>query len=186
MATTPENALTTGPTHDGRGPAPLWVWLLVLVLAALAIYAGYTAVSNYQLYYDTDTARQAIARDKDRLEANVADLQQQVESANKARTEAENALKQSRADTETASEQVSNLQSELSTAQDKIKSLESAASEAREKAEQATVAKAALEKEVEGLKSKLNEIQTKLDQTLSDLTKAQEQSKSQSAGQPQP
>ncbi len=177
MATTPDNALTTTPAPDGRGPAPLWVWLLVLLLVALAIYAGYTAVANYQLYYDTDTARQALARDKDRLEANVADLQQQVEGATKARTEAENALKQSRADTQTAADQVSELQDQLAQANDKIVRLEGSKAAADAKARQAMDAKAALEQEVESLKSKLNEIQSKLDSALSDLSNAQEQSK---------
>ena len=102
MTTTPENALTTGPSSGGPAPTPLWVWLLVLALAVLAIYGGYTAVSNYQRYYDTETARQAIAVDKDRLEANVTDLKQQVEQANKAKADVETALKQSRADTQTA------------------------------------------------------------------------------------
>jgi chromosome segregation ATPase len=191
MVTTPDNALTTSPSTDGRAPAPLWVWLLVLALTALAIYGGYTAASNYQRYYDTETARQALARDKDRLGANVADLKQQLEKADKARTEAENALKQSRADTKTASDQVSDLQGQLSAAQTKIKALEGSTAAAETNAKQAADAKAALEKEVDSLKSKLNEIQTKLDQTLSDLTKARKQSQgqpaeSQPAGQPQP
>jgi chromosome segregation ATPase len=177
MATSPQNALTTGPS--GPGPAPLWVWLLVLALAVLAIYGGYTAVSNYQRYYDTETARKAIAADKDRLQANVADLKQQMEKADKARTEAENALKQSRADTKTAADQVGDLQGQLAAARDKIKLLEETAAAAETKAKQATDAKAALEKEVEGLKSKLNDIQTKLDQTLSELTNAQQQSQTQ-------
>ncbi len=178
MATTPDNALTDGPS-DGRGPAPLWVWLLILALIGFAIYAGFTAVSNYQRYFDTETAKQAVVRDRDRLKANLADLKQQAEKSEKARIEAENALKQSRADTKTASDQVSDLQSQIGAAQAKLKPMEAAVAAAETKAKQATDAKAALEKEVEGLKSKLNEIQTKLDQTLSDLTKAQQQSKSQ-------
>ncbi len=185
MATTPENALTPEPSADGRGPAPLWVWLLVVVLAALAVYGGYTAMSNYQRYYDTETARKSLAADKDRLEANIADLKQQVDKSNKAKTEAETALKQSRADTKTASDQISDLQGQLGAAQAKIKTLEDAAAASETKAKQATDAKVALEKEVEGLKTRLNEIQTKLDQTMSDLTKAQKQSQSQPAA-PQP
>lgn len=177
MTTTPENALMTDPSSGGPTPTPLWVWLLVLALAVLAIYGGYTAVSNYQRYYDTETARQAIAVDKDRLEANVTDLKQQVEQANKAKADVETALKQSRADTQTASDQVGDLQGQLAAAQNKVKSLEENAAAAEAKAKQAVDAKAALEKEVESLKGKLNEIQTKLDQTLSDLTNAQKQSK---------
>ncbi len=182
MATTPENALTTGPSSEGPGPAPLWVWLLVLALSALAVYGGYTAVSNYQRYYDAETARKAVAVDKDRLEANVTDLKQQVDEANKAKGNLESALKQSEANTQTAADQVSDLQKQLGAAQDKIKSLEESTAAAEGKAKQAVDAKAALEKEVEGLKSKLNEIQSKLDQTLSDLTNAQKQSQSK----PQP
>jgi chromosome segregation ATPase len=184
MATSPENALTTGPSSDGRGPAPLWVWLLVLVLAALAVYGGYAAMSNYQRYYDTETNRKSLAADKNRLEANITDLKQQVEQANKAKTEAETSLEQSRADTKTASDQISDLQGQLGAAQAKMKSLEDAAAAAETKAQQATDAKAALEKEVEGMKSRLNEIQTKLDQAMSDLTKAQKQSQSQPAAPP--
>jgi chromosome segregation ATPase len=179
MTTTPENALTPNPSATVPGPAPAWVWLLFIALIGFAIYAGYTAVSNYQLYFDTETARQAVARDRDRLEANLSDLKQQAESAIKARNETQNALEQSRADTKTASDQITDLQAQLGKAQDTIKSLESSAAAAEAKAQQATDAKAALEKEVEGLKSKLNEIQSKLDQTLSDLTNAQQQSQSQ-------
>jgi chromosome segregation ATPase len=175
MATTPGNALTTGPSFDGRGRVPLWVWLLVLALGALAVYGGYIAVANYQLYYDAETARQALARDKDRLEANVADLKRQAENADKARTAAENALKQSHADTKTASDQVDDLQGQLGAAQGKIKTMEDAVAAAESKAKQATEAKAALEKEVDSLKSRLSEIQIKLDKALSDLAAAQRQ-----------
>jgi chromosome segregation ATPase len=178
MATTPENALTTDPRSEVPGPTPLWVWLLVLALAGLAVYGGYKAVSNYQLYYDTETARKAIASDKDRLDANVTDLKQQVDQASKAKGALETALKQSRADTQTAADQVDDLQRQLGTTQDKIKSLEESAAAAEAKAKQAVDAKAALEKEVESLRNKLNDIQTKLDQTLTDLTKAQKQSQS--------
>jgi peptidoglycan hydrolase CwlO-like protein len=184
MATSPENALTPAPRSDARGQTPLWVWLLVLVLAALAIYGGYTAASNYQRYYDTETAREALARDKDRLEANLSDLKRQTDAANKARSDAETALKQSRADTQTASEQIGDLRGQLAKAQDTIKSQEDSIAAAEAKAKKAADAKAALEKEVEALKSKLNEIQTKLDQTVSDLTKAQQQSTSQPAEPP--
>jgi chromosome segregation ATPase len=184
MATTPENTLTPNPSTDGSVPAPLWVWLLFLALIGFATYAGYTAVSNYQRYYDTETARQGVARDRDRLKANLADLKQQVASAAKARSEAENALKQSRADTKTASDQVSDLQALLKAAQEKTESMQATVAAAQTRAKQATDAKAALEKEVEGLKSKLADIQAKLDQTLSDLTDAQHQSQSAAPAQP--
>jgi chromosome segregation ATPase len=176
MATTPDNALTPSPSTDGVAPAPFWVWLLFLALTGFAAYAGFTAVSNYQRYYDTETARQGVARDRDRLKANVADLKQQVESATKARSDVENALKQSRADTKTASDQVSDLQGQLIAAQEKAKSMQAAVEAAQTRADQAADAKAALEKEVDGLKSKLADIQAKLDQTLSELTNAQQQS----------
>jgi chromosome segregation ATPase len=184
MATPPDNAMTASGSSGGdRGQTPFWVWLFVLGLAALAVYGGYMAVSNYQRYYDTETARQGLARDKDRLEANVADLKQQLEQSGKAKGKVEAALKQSRADTQTASGQINDLQDQLKAAQAKMKSLEEATAAAESTAKQATDAKAALEKEVEGLKSQLNEIQTKLDQTVADLTQAQ--SKSQAA-KPQP
>jgi chromosome segregation ATPase len=174
MTTSSENALM-----DGRGPAPLWVWLLVLALGALVVYAGYTAVSNYQLYYDTETARQAVARDKDRLEANVADLKRQIEQADAVRTEAETALKQSRADTATASAQIGDLQGQVSARDATIKSLEAAVAAAESKAVQAADAKTALQNEIDGLKARLDEMQTKLDQALADLQAQRQQSQSQ-------
>jgi chromosome segregation ATPase len=172
MATSPGNALM-----NGRGPIPLWVWLVLLALAALCVYAGYKAISNYQLYYDAETTRQATAADKDRLTANIVDLKRQLEQADRARAAAESALEQSRADTKTASDQITDLQGQLGAAQTKVKSLEDAVAAAETNARQAADAKAALEKEVDGLKSRLNETQTKLDKALSDLTQAQEQSK---------
>jgi chromosome segregation ATPase len=181
MATPSDNAVTaSGASGGARGPTPFWVWLLVLALAALAVYGGYTALSNYQLYYDTETARQGLARDKDRLEANVADLKQQLEQSGKAKGKVEAALKQSRADTQTASSQINDLQGQISAHQAKARTMETALAAAEAKAKQAVDAKAKLEQEVEGLKSRLNEIQTKLDSALSDLTQAQQQSQSKS------
>jgi len=187
MATPSDNAVTaSSPSGGDRGPTPFWVWLLVLALGALAVYGGYTALSNYQRYYDTETLRQALARDKDRLEANVADLKQQLEQADKAKSEAEAALKQSRADTETASGQINDLQGQISAHQAKLKTMESALAAAESNAKQAVDAKQALEKEVESLKSRLNEIQTKLDSALSNLTQAQKQSQSKNPAAPSP
>jgi chromosome segregation ATPase len=187
MSTPSDNAVTaSGPSGGDRGPTPFWVWLLVLALGALAVYGGYAALSNYQLYYDTETSRQALARDKGRLEANVADLEQQLELADKGKGETENALKQSRADTETAHAQITDLQGQISAHQATVKTMETARAAAEDEAKQAVDAKAALAKEVEGLKSRLHEIQAKLDQTLSDLTRAKQQSQNNNSPTPAP
>jgi chromosome segregation ATPase len=163
------------PTVSTPGPAPFWVWLLVLGLGALALFAGYTALSNNQLYYDAETARQALARDKDRLAANVSDLKQQLEEANASRKQTETALTQSRADTAAASAQISDLQGQVGELQTKIKGLESSVATAETTAKEAAEARGALTREVATLKGQLGEAQKKLDATLADLAAARQQ-----------
>ena len=55
-------------------PAPLWVWVLVVALGGLTVYAGYTALSARQIYLEGETARLDLSQQRDRLKANVADL----------------------------------------------------------------------------------------------------------------
>lgn len=62
---------------------PLWIWLTLLALGMLAIYAGYEAFARDQLYEEAEKARVALAKDKDRLQANANDLNRQLEDANK-------------------------------------------------------------------------------------------------------
>ena len=89
------------------------MWLLVVALGGLTVYAGYTALSARQLYLEGETARLDLTQQRDRLKANVADLTRQVEQANRSRDEVENALKQSRANTEAASAQIGDLQKQV-------------------------------------------------------------------------
>jgi chromosome segregation ATPase len=164
METDLESAAWKGePTANAT---PIWVWLIVLALGAIAIYAGYEALGRNQLYLEAESARAALARDKDRLQANANDLNRQLDEADK-RTEAtEAALKQSRADTAAASGQINNLQSQVTKLQGQVTelqgkaaTLEGAAATEDANAKQATVT---LQKEVESLKAELAETQRKL------------------------
>lgn len=159
------------PEPRTGAPAPLWVWLLVVALGGITVYAGYTALSARQLYLEGETARLDVTQQRDRLKANVADLTRQVEQANRSRDEVENALKQSRANTEAASAQIADLQKQVSDLLQKNSDFESA----RAAAEATASAKEALEREVAALKGQLATAQKKLNQALADLKKEREQ-----------
>ena len=155
---------------------PLWVWLVVLALGAIAIYASYEALGRNQLYQEAEKARAAVTRDKDRLQANANDLNRQLDEANKRTDATEAALKQSRADTAAASGQINDLQRQVTKLQGQVTDLqgktataESAAASADDKAKQSTVA---LQAEVDSLKAELAETQKKLTTAL-DLARAQ-------------
>ena len=45
------------PEPRTGAPAPLWVWLLVVALGGITVYAGYTALSARQLYLEGETVR---------------------------------------------------------------------------------------------------------------------------------
>lgn len=185
METQLDTALTgSDPAVSNPGPTPFWVWILVLVLGALAVLGGYTALSKNQLYLDSETARQALASDKDRLVANVSSLKQQLEQANTLKEQTDAALKQSRADTAAASTQISDLQGQVSDLQAKVKTLESGLAAAEDNAKQVTSAKDVLALYVENLKSRLDETQKKLDAALAELAQAQQQIQSQPAAPP--
>jgi predicted nucleic acid-binding Zn-ribbon protein len=156
------------PEPRSGAPAPLWVWLLVVALGGITVYAGYTALSARQLYLEGETARLDVTQQRDRLKANVADLTQQVEQAHRSRDEVENALKQSRANTEAASAQIADLQKQVSDLQQKSSDFEGARAAA-------AGAKEALEREVATLKGQLATAQKKLNQALADLKKEREQ-----------
>lgn len=167
------------PEPRQSAAAPLWVWALVVGLGAVSVYAGYTALSAKQLYLEGEHIRVDLAQERDRLKANVADLTRQVEQANRSRDEVENALKQSRANTEAASTQITDLQKQVSDQQQQIADRERAreAAEANAKAIEAHVksAKDTTEKEVASLKAQLAAAQKKLNQALADLKKEREQ-----------
>ena len=174
METDLESAAWKGePTGN---TTPLWIWLVVLALGAIAIYASYEALDRNQLYQEAERARAALARDKDRLQANANDVNRQLDEANK-RTEAtEAALKQSRADTGAASGQINDLQGQVTKLQGQVTDLqgkaataEGASASADAKAKQATVA---LQAEVDSLKAELAETQKKLTAALADLAHA--------------
>jgi len=151
------------------------VWLLVVALGALTVYAGYTALSARQQYLEGETARLDLSQQRDRLKANVADLTRQVEQANSSRDEVENALKQSRANTEAASAQIADLQKQVSDLQQKTGDLERARDAAEASAKDAIAAKEAAERELASLKPKLAELQKKLNAALADLAKERQQ-----------
>jgi chromosome segregation ATPase len=152
--------------------APPWVWALVVGLGAIAAYSGYTALSANQLYLEGEHVRADLAQQRDRLKANIADLSRQVEQANRSRDEVENALKQSRANTEAASAQIADLQKQVGDLQQRA----SDAERAREAAEaSAKTARETIDKEVVALKAQLAAAQKKLNQTLADLKKEREQ-----------
>lgn len=151
---------------------PLWVWALVVGLGAVSIYSGYTALSAQQLYLEGEHIRADLTQQRDRFKANVADLTRQVEQANRSRDEVENALKQSRANTEAASAQIADLQKQVGELQQRATDLE----HARDAAEAAArSAKEAADKESAALKSQLAAAQKKLTQALADLKKEREQ-----------
>ncbi len=159
------------PEPRTGAPAPPWVWLLVVTLGAITTYAGYTALSARQLYLEGEAARLDLTQQRDRVKANVADLTRQMEQANRARDEVENALKQSRANTEAAQTQISDLQRQMG---DLARARDAAESAAKE-AESFRGAKEAADKEIASLKTQLATMQKKLNQALADLKKEREQ-----------
>ena len=163
------------PEPRTGAPAPLWVWLLVVALGGITVYTGYKALSARQLYLEGETVRLDVTTQRDRLKANVADLTRQVEQANRARDEVENALKQSRANTEAASAQIGDLQKQVSDLQQKAGDFERARNAAEASGKEAAGAKAALEGEVATLKGQLATTQKKLNKALADLKKEREQ-----------
>jgi chromosome segregation ATPase len=166
------------PPEPRPAPAPLWVWLLVVALGGVSIYAGYTALSSRQAYLEGESVRSDLAQQRDRLKANIADLSRQVEQANRARDEVEGALKQSRANTASASAQLGDLQKQVSEQQQKIAGLEHAREAAEAGAKDAAAmktAKDAADKEIADLKAQLAASQKKLNQALADLKKEREQ-----------
>jgi peptidoglycan hydrolase CwlO-like protein len=162
---------------SGSGPAPLWVWLLVVVLGAATAFSTHSALTKNQLYWESETAREALVQDKSRLEANVTDLKQQVDQANAAREETANALKQSRADTETAHNQITDLQN-------KINDLDTKLNAAQADAKQANAAKDMITAEVDRLKTELADTQKKLAAAQADLAQVQAQNQQPQAPTP--
>jgi len=164
---------------------PLWAWALLVGMGAIAAYSGYTALSANQLYHEGESVRLDLARQRDRLKANVADLARQVEQANRSRDDVENALKQSRANTDAASTQIADLQKQVGDLQQQLSDLQTRAADlekARDAAEAeakaakdaAHGAKDASAKEIASLKSQLAATQKKLNQALADLKKERE------------
>lgn len=163
------------PEQRSGALAPLWVWVLVVALGCLTVYAGYTALSARQLYLEGETARLDMTQQRDRLKANVADLSRQVEQANRSRDEVENALKQSRANTEAASAQIGDLQKQVGDLQQRSGDVDREREAAKQAAAAAATATEATQKEVAALKAQVAATQKKLNQALADLKKEREQ-----------
>jgi chromosome segregation ATPase len=159
------------PLPNLPGPVPIWVWLLVVLSGAIAIFSAHTALTKNQLYWESETARETLSHDKSRLEANVTDLKQQLDQANAARQDTVNALNQSRADTQTALGQIKDLQG-------KVTNLEAKLTTAETNAKQASDAKDALAADVERLKHELADTQKKLAAAQADLAQVQAQNQS--------
>ena len=172
METDLESAAWKGESTGRSTATPLWIWLVVLGLGALAIYAGFEALGRDQLYQEAEKARAALARDKDHLQANATDLNRQLDDASKRNDATEAALKQSRADTAAASGQIADLQAQVTKLQSQVTDLQGVAAAAEANTKQAT---APLQKEVDGLKAELAEKQKKLEAALADLAAAQQQ-----------
>jgi peptidoglycan hydrolase CwlO-like protein len=166
METDLESAAWKGESTGRSSAMPLWIWLVVLGLGALAIYAGFEALGRDQLYQEAEKARAALARDKDHLQANATDLNRQLDDANKRNDATEAALKQSRADTAAASGQIADLQAQVTKLQGQVTDLQGKAASAEgavvtadANSKQAT---GVLQKEVDSLKAELAETQKKL------------------------
>ncbi len=183
MATEPDTALTKSEgTTKAPGRTPLGVWLLVLVLAGLAVYAGYMALHHRQLHADSEMVRKALASDKERLEASVASLKNELKKSKDAHASSEATAKKSRADAEAASARVGELESKIGTLQSKVADAVSSAEESAKKhlnaqsaLKAAEEAKAALRSENDTLKNQISEAQKKLDAAVADLTRVQKE-----------
>ena len=175
--TMPSDMTEQDPSPNSAGPPPLWVWLLVVILGAATAFSVHTALTKNQLYWESETARDTLVHDKSRLEANVTDLKQQVDQANAAREETANALKQSRADTETASNQITDLQNKINDLDTKLKA-------ALADAKQANAAKDIATAEADRLKAELADTQKKLAAAQADLAQVQAQNQQPQAPTP--
>jgi chromosome segregation ATPase len=142
--------------EPGSAAGSVWLWLLVVAFGLVAAAAGYSALSKSQLYWESEAAREALQGDKSRLEANIADVKQQLTQANTSKEETENALRQSRADTETALTQIGQLQTQ-------VNELEKKRTAAAAETSQAKDARATAEDEAGRLKDELKATQAKLD-----------------------
>lgn len=173
MATEPDTALTKSEsTGKSPGRTPLGVWLLVLVLGGLAFYAGYMALHHRQLHADSEMVRKALASDKDRLEASVASLKEEIKKSKKANASSQAVAEKFRAKVLGTTTKLNELEAGFAKAvasakerAKKILSLQSALKAAEE-------AKANIMSENDSLKSQIAEAQKKLDAAVSDLTGA--------------
>jgi chromosome segregation ATPase len=178
MATEQDTALTkSGGAEKSTSRTPLGVWLFVLVLAGLAAYGGYTALHHRQLHADSEMVRKALASDKDRLEASVLSLKDEIKKLKDASSSSEASADQSRADAQAAAAKISELENEISTLKSKVAD---AVASARESVTKLLNSESALKaaKEVsarfmsenDSLKNQISEAQKKLDAAVSDLT----------------
>lgn len=103
-----------------RRLGPWWLWAVVAILFGVGAYAAFLAKTSHQHLRGAEAALLDLAEDKDRLGANVADLHQKLEEANRARDETETALKQSRAETDAASALAGELQKRSTALQSEV------------------------------------------------------------------
>jgi chromosome segregation ATPase len=178
MAKEPDTALTKSES-TGTSPAgtPKRVWLLVLALAGLAAYAGYTVLQQRHQHADSEMVRKALASENTRLEASVLTLKDELKKSKEANASLEATVGQSRADAHAASAKLIDLESKVGVLGSKVAEALTKAKESAEKHlnaqlgfEAAEEAKAKLMSENSSLKNQINEAQKKLDAAVSDLT----------------
>jgi len=194
MAKEPDTALTKSEsTGKSPGGTPKRVWLLVLALAGLAAYAGYTVLQQRHQHADSEMVRKALASENTRLEASVLSLKDELKKSKEANASLEATVAQSRADANAASAKIIDLESKVGVLGSKVAEALANAKESAEKHlnaqlafEAAEEAKAKLMNENDSLKNQIAEAQKKLDAAVSDLAGTPPESTSAPSPLPEP
>lgn len=135
MVMRPDPRVEALTTVRRRRMGPWWLWTIVVILAAIAAYAGYMVRTLQQDLAVAEAARLALIADKDRLKTNLLVLREQLDQANQSGAKLRAALNQSRADAEAASASMSELQKRLMTLQSDVTAARVAADESKREAE---------------------------------------------------
>lgn len=147
----------------------LWPWAVALILAVVAIYAGFIAASTQELVKDAEKKIETLNKDKVSLQSRVAALKQQLDEEKTASAEKDDEITKARADTDSATSQVTDLKNSVSTLEGKLSTAQSdlearAADVKRLENETASLAaeKGKLESELNDLKSKISDLQSQI------------------------